>query len=779
MGCRHSIANEVSIDPTTQPPSGYGKVSMDIVFTDIIVDETSKSVPLVEEEVEEYEKQVIVTTPAAEDKPIPTEELVKVVVEEFVVVNESIVVEEAVVVEAEMLKEPTRDEALVKYETKEEVEQHEEKSLMLEEFAVTNTSAPVWTFVAEKVAFTVGVAFFNISGCSPDGEKVHLTKRYSEFKVLHAEMVKLMSKEELIDLPGTSFLQGRNDKALLQEREDAFVKILNAIAQHPKGFQSAAFTAFLAQSKTTTDEVVERVSKDTFTVEVLANTDVSAPAIAIEDPPASTEEEPPTVCASVSINDVEEEEPAAAPIEGEVKKIVEFAAEGEEVEKEVDFAAAAGEEKVEIVTEFGAAHVEEVVKTDAASSVKETLVLNCDAPVEEVAETLAHMEEVAETSASVEEVAETSASVEEVAETSASVEEVIEAVASVKEVIEVAASVEEVFEVAASVEEVAPKLEDKGDVEAFTLQSAPLVESSVLKLEAEVEALIQEEDEPKSEVMAVAPESETKVAESSLVFKAANVTFNDKGVAFYNFDGSDLSNPVNDVHISKRYSDFKALHAQLTGKGSKVTDLPALPAASFLQGRNNRKLLEERKSQFTILLNAIAAHPIALHSDVFKAFLATSDQITVEASDAAVVQQAKTKSVKSEALVDVDVKTFDFALQFVPGEVSTNEYGIAFYNFDGSNPADPNQEVHVCKRYSEFKRMHAEISKLMASEDQFKFQTCPTLPSMPRANAVTFVLGRGNQNVVKEREAQFVKILNAVAAHPTAFQSKSFTEMDS
>ncbi|CAI5701467.1 unnamed protein product [Peronospora effusa] len=211
MGCRHSIANEVSIDPTTQPPSGYGKVSMDIVFTDIIVDETSKSVPLVEEEVEE-----------------------------------SIVVDEAVVVEAEMLKEPTRDEALVKYETKEEVEQHEEKSLMLEEFAVTNTSAPVWTFVAEKVAFTVGVAFFNISGCSPDGDKVHLTKRYSEFKVLHAEMAKLMPKEELIDLPGTSFLQGRNDKALLQEREDAFVKILNAIAQHPKGFQSAAFTAFLA-----------------------------------------------------------------------------------------------------------------------------------------------------------------------------------------------------------------------------------------------------------------------------------------------------------------------------------------------------------------------------------------------------------------------------------------------------------------------------------------------------------------------------------------------------
>ncbi|KAG7391994.1 hypothetical protein PHYPSEUDO_002700 [Phytophthora pseudosyringae] len=130
----------------------------------------------------------------------------------------------------------------------------------------------------------------------------------------------------------------------------------------------------------------------------------------------------------------------------------------------------------------------------------------------------------------------------------------------------------------------------------------------------------------------------------------------------------------------------------------------------------------------------------------------------------------------------VEVKTHDFALRFVPGEVSTNEYGVAFYNFDGSNPADPSQEVHVCKRYSEFKDMHAEISKLMASEknvkpgDEDKFQTYPALPSMPRANAVTYLLGRGNQKLVEEREAQFVKILNAIATHPIAFQSKTFTE---
>ncbi|GMF45171.1 unnamed protein product [Phytophthora fragariaefolia] len=138
------------------------------------------------------------------------------------------------------------------------------------------------------------------------------------------------------------------------------------------------------------------------------------------------------------------------------------------------------------------------------------------------------------------------------------------------------------------------------------------------------------------------------------------------------------------------------------------------------------------------------------------------------------------EAAKEEAAVEV--KTPDFALKFVPGEVSINEYGTAFYNFDGSNPADPSVEMHVCKRYSEFRDMHAEISKLMASEknvkpeDQDKFQTYPALPAMPPANAITYVLGRGNPKVVKEREAQFLNILNAIAKHPIAAQSKTFTE---
>ncbi|RLN69092.1 hypothetical protein BBJ29_007462 [Phytophthora kernoviae] len=146
------------------------------------------------------------------------------------------------------------------------------------------------------------------------------------------------------------------------------------------------------------------------------------------------------------------------------------------------------------------------------------------------------------------------------------------------------------------------------------------------------------------------------------------------------------------------------------------------------------------------------------------------------------VNESEEVDVATKEEPTVEVKTPIHAFQFVPGEISFDEYGVAFYNFDGSNPAEPSQDIHVCKRYSEFKDMRAEISKLMASEknvapdQQDKFQTYPALPSMPKANAVTYLLGRGNKKVVNEREAQFVKILNAISRHPIAFQSKTFTD---
>ncbi|EEY60636.1 uncharacterized protein PITG_13373 [Phytophthora infestans T30-4] len=177
-------------------------------------------------------------------------------------------------------------------------------------------------------------------------------------------------------------------------------------------------------------------------------------------------------------------------------------------------------------------------------------------------------------------------------------------------------------------------------------ESEPVVEEEAPKSEPVVEAPVEEEtpveapveeaipveevtpvEEPKSEVIA-APISEVKpTTEGTLTFKAEDVAFNEKGVAYYNFDGSDSSNPANDVHVSKRYSEFKALHAQLTqqladNQDEKSLDLPALPKASILQGRKNKKMLDDRKTQFTALLNAIAAHSVASQSDVFKSFLA-------------------------------------------------------------------------------------------------------------------------------------------------------------
>ncbi|KAL4130332.1 hypothetical protein PRIC2_006337 [Phytophthora ramorum] len=220
MGCSQSKASEVVIEPTTAPPSECGKASMDLAFTEIIVDqdESSTSVP-----------------PAS--------------VEEEADVEEETVIEEEIIAAPKSplwkRKKSKKIQWSPRSRTEEEVEL-QEKSAVVEKSTVTSVSSPTWTFEAEAVKFTVGIAFFNIIGSNTEGADVHLTKRYSEFKLLHAEMAKLMDREELPRMPVASFLQGRNDKALLQERETVFVKMLNAIAVHPEGSQSAEFNAFLA-----------------------------------------------------------------------------------------------------------------------------------------------------------------------------------------------------------------------------------------------------------------------------------------------------------------------------------------------------------------------------------------------------------------------------------------------------------------------------------------------------------------------------------------------------
>ncbi|KAG2532137.1 hypothetical protein BBO99_00000495 [Phytophthora kernoviae] len=206
-------------------------------------------------------------------------------------------------------------------------------------------------------------------------------------------------------------------------------------------------------------------------------------------------------------------------------------------------------------------------------------------------------------------------------ETPASVEEAAkEAPAPVEEVVEeVKAPVEE----APVEEEVAPQEEGEmaAPVEeetAHVAEESPVEEEASVGEEAPVEAPT---EEPKSEVAAVVEKPNDDV----LTFTADEVTFN-KGIAFYNYDGSNPQDPANDVHVSKRYSEFKALYAQLEtlladNQDDKSAQLPALPKASVLRRRNNKQMIEERKAQFTALLNAIARHPVASKSEAFANFL--------------------------------------------------------------------------------------------------------------------------------------------------------------
>ncbi|KAK1929803.1 hypothetical protein P3T76_014649 [Phytophthora citrophthora] len=314
-----------------------------------------------------------------------------------------------------------------------------------------------------------------------------------------------------------------------------------------------------SQSKTSTDQVVERVSVDVPAVEtpVPESIKVTEPEPVVEAPPASADELPPA-SASVAVEEApKSEEPA-----------VEEPAAAEEAPKSEEVAA-----------------VEEAPKSEEVATAVE------EAPAAEV--------EV--------------------------VDEKTDAVEDEEKVVE---KVEDPVEAEETTPEVQPE-EAPVEAEPEAPKSEPVVNEEPPKSEeVPVETPAEEEvavEEPKLEV-AAALVSEVK-PESTLTFKAEDVTFNDKGVAFYNFDGSDSSNPANDVHVSKRYSEFKTLHAQLSqqltdNQDGKTSALPALPKASLLQGRKNQKMLQERKTQFTALLNAIAAHPVASQSDVFKAFLA-------------------------------------------------------------------------------------------------------------------------------------------------------------
>jgi hypothetical protein len=233
------------------------------------------------------------------------------------------------------------------------------------------------------------------------------------------------------------------------------------------------------------------------------------------------------------------------------------------------------------------------------------------APVETLAEEVA-VAPVEEGAAPVEEAAPVATEAEP-----AAVAPVEEAAAAPVE--EVAAPVEEEA-VAAPVEEVAAAPEVVAE------------EPAVVEAEVAVVAEVAAEAEPETAVAPVVDETK----QSGLVFVSAGVTFGDKGVAYYNYNGSNAEDPALDVKVSKRFNDFKALHAEIAtimanesnvapehqDKFTTYPALPALPKTSLFRGRSNQKQTEDREAQFLKILNAVAKHPIAAESPKFKAFLA-------------------------------------------------------------------------------------------------------------------------------------------------------------
>ncbi|CAH0481955.1 unnamed protein product [Peronospora belbahrii] len=114
-------------------------------------------------------------------------------------------------------------------------------------------------------------------------------------------------------------------------------------------------------------------------------------------------------------------------------------------------------------------------------------------------------------------------------------------------------------------------------------------------------------------------------------------------------------------------------------------------------------------------------------------------------------------------------------------KVVVNDDGVMFYHFIGSSAKDPTFQLHIAKRYTEFKTLHEEISKLMVSErmvaaaQQQLNDMQPVLPEMPKADVWTYLRGRFSNRILEEREEQFTRILNAIARHSVAFRSTSFT----
>uniref|UniRef100_M4BEU6 PX domain-containing protein n=1 Tax=Hyaloperonospora arabidopsidis (strain Emoy2) TaxID=559515 RepID=M4BEU6_HYAAE len=354
-------------------------------------------------------------------------------------------------------------------------------------------------------------------------------------------------------------------------------------------------------------EVEEAVNEATAEDEVVETEEVAEVAVAAVEEEVEAEEPVPATAIEDLVHT--EIDAAATAMEDSVSTVQ---ADAVPLENESAETEEACEEPIKMEDAVGASAIEGVVETEIVvpAEASEESVETGEAVTDRAVEKSVEAEEAPAAEAAVEageELVEASAPVDEAAlplDDDIPVEEVKEAhVLAGEKNVPTEAKLDEVTDVAESV--------DEGDAS---------VSKSAVDVTAEETAPV---NEYTSEEVSTARVSETKPAESFVfTFTAEDVTFDDNGVAFYNYDGSSFSSDSskNDVHVSKRYSEFKALHAQLTDE--QITDLPALPKAPFLQARNSPRMLEDRKTGFSTLLNAIAAHPTASQSAAFKTFLA-------------------------------------------------------------------------------------------------------------------------------------------------------------
>ncbi|KAG2948658.1 hypothetical protein PC129_g3843 [Phytophthora cactorum] len=119
-------------------------------------------------------------------------------------------------------------------------------------------------------------------------------------------------------------------------------------------------------------------------------------------------------------------------------------------------------------------------------------------------------------------------------------------------------------------------------------------------------------EEPKAEETPVEPEAETSAEPAKEQYKITGHEIDQAGVVFYVVESAE-----GDVAFKKRFSEFKALVVAL----GNPKNLPALPSSGLgakLRGKHNPDMIQERETQLSVVLNAIANDADLAEKEPFK-----------------------------------------------------------------------------------------------------------------------------------------------------------------